>query len=206
MLRYPLIEKIPQAITLRTGLAVSFAVEEFMPELSGMVMIKWPNDIMINSKKTAGILCEADVSSKDGWIVHAGIGINVSQKEFPSGLKEKATSISLASGQDIDPDKRFSLLEKILHKLYHELEAPDWRARLDPSANYGVEGPPGGVSGVQRLYKKNEKIIFMEGEAGSGMEIKGRIDGIGENGELMIIPDGKEEACPFITGEIVLEG
>jgi len=183
LLRFERIEDIPSALSLRTGLALLLAVEDFVPSLAGRLKIKWPNDILCGSKKMAGILCEAD-----GGVVHTGIGINFAQKEFPEYLAGKATSIQLASGADIDPEKRFCLLEKILLYLYDELEnkkADGWKCRLE-----------------QRLYKKNESVIFIEGAADSENKIKGRLTGIGESGELFIIPDGETEERSFFTGEL----
>jgi len=184
LLRYPRAEDIPSALTLRIGLAVSLAIEDFAPSLRGSVMVKWPNDILIGEKKTAGILCEAD-----GGNVHAGIGINVAQKEFPEHLREKATSIALAAGMNIAPDDRFLLLEKILARLFSELETTagaDWKGRLK-----------------QRLYKNGEQVVFVEGEAGSGREVKGRLAGIGESGELLIVSEGETQPREFVTGELV---
>jgi BirA family biotin operon repressor/biotin-[acetyl-CoA-carboxylase] ligase len=182
LLRFPRIEDIPPALTLRTGLAVCLAVEDFAPSLIGKLQIKWPNDILTGNKKMAGILCEAD-----GGVVRIGIGINFAQKVFPEPLRDKAISISLASGMDIESDGRFILLEKILLSLYSELERSDWKSRLE-----------------QRLYKKNEDVIFIEGEAGSENKVKGCLSGIGESGELLIIPDGEIEPRPFLTGELVI--
>jgi BirA family biotin operon repressor/biotin-[acetyl-CoA-carboxylase] ligase len=180
LLRFPRIEDIPPALTLRTGLAVCIAVEDFAPSLVGKLQIKWPNDILTGGKKLSGILCEAD-----GGIVHIGIGINFAQKIFPEPLRAKATSISLATGMDFESDKRFTLLEKILLSLYGELERSDWKSRLE-----------------QRLYKKNENVIFIEGTADSAEQVRGRLFGIGEDGELLIIPDGEKEPRSFITGEL----
>jgi len=185
LLRFGRVEDIPAALSLRTGLALSLAVEDFVPSLAGRLKVKWPNDILFGSKKMAGILCEAD-----GGVVHIGIGINFAQREFPESLAGKATSIQLASGADIDPEKRFCLLEKILFSLYDELEnkkADGWKCRLE-----------------QRLYKKNENVIFIEGAADSENKIKGRLTGIGESGELLIIPDGESEERSFFTGELFL--
>jgi len=184
LLRYPSAEAIPAALTLRVGLAVSLAIEDFAPSLQGQVLIKWPNDIYIGSKKAAGILCEAD-----GGNVHAGIGINVSQKDFPAPLCEKATSIALASHTDIPPGERFALLEKILSRLFDELEttagAKTWKPRLE-----------------QRLYKKNEQVVFIEGPANSGKKVTGILVGIADSGELLIVPDGGKETRSFTTGEL----
>jgi BirA family biotin operon repressor/biotin-[acetyl-CoA-carboxylase] ligase len=193
LLRYPRFEDIPVSLTLRTGLAVSLAIEDFALELKDMVMVKWPNDIIINSKKAAGILCEAvtqagpQTSFFDSGIVHIGIGINFAQKEFPPSIKDKATSITLAVNRDIAQDERFSLLEMILVRLYDELETMkeknNWKSRLE-----------------QRLYKRGEQVVFIEGIP--GREINGRLSGIGESGELLIAPDGESEVRSFISGEL----
>jgi len=184
LLRYPRLEDIPCALTLRAGFAISLAIEDFAPSLRSKVKVKWPNDIMINDKKNAGILCEAS-----GGIVHVGAGINVVQKEFPFSLREKAISIALAAERDFTPNDRFTLLEKILARLFDELEAPqnfaNWKSRLE-----------------QRLYKKGEQVIFAEGEAGSSREVRGRLEGIGESGELLITPDGETRLRSFVTGEL----
>ena len=185
LLRYPRIEDIPAALTLRIGLAVCLAIEDFAPSVREKVTVKWPNDIMIGSKKAAGILCEAD-----GGNVHTGIGINVAQKEFPAHLREKATSIALASCGNIAPDERFCLLEKILVRLYGELEAAEsgegWRKRLE-----------------QRLYKKGGQVVFIEGAAGSDKTVRGTLAGIGHEGELLLVPDGETKARSFVTGELI---
>ena len=181
LLRYLNIEAIPAALTLRAGLAAALGIEDFAPSLSGAVKIKWPNDIMIGSKKAAGILAEAEAGN-----VHIGIGINVGQKEFTGDLNKKAASISLALGREIAAGERFVLLEKILARLYGELETAagkDWRGRIE-----------------QRLYKKDEQISFIEGAADSGTVIKGRLAGIGPAGELLL--EGESGTRSFITGEL----
>ncbi|MDR0444657.1 MAG: biotin--[acetyl-CoA-carboxylase] ligase [Treponema sp.] len=181
LLHYPRIEEIPQALTLRAGLAAALAIEDFCPSLKNTVMIKWPNDLFIGSKKTAGILCEAD-----GGNVHIGIGINFAQKLFPDHLREKATSIALAAGRDFSPCDRLRLLERVLVRLHAELETAGWRERLQ-----------------QRLYKNGEQVVFVEGAAGSKNSITGCLAGIGEGGELLIVPDGEREERCFITGELL---
>jgi len=211
LFRYSSIEEIPSSLTLRAGLAVSLAIEDFTPCLQGSCLVKWPNDILIKSihgdihrgdknrddnhaesyKKAVGILCEAD-----GGNVHLGIGINVAQKEFPTHLREKATSIALSANRDISQKERYVLLEKILSRLYDELNAAknteaenagNWKMRLE-----------------QKLYKKDEQVTFIEGAADSGKEIKGKLVGITDIGELLIVPNGENNAHPFITGELVM--
>jgi len=192
LLRFSGIDAIPPALTLRSGLAVCLAIEDFAPCLQGSCLVKWPNDILIKSakgenyKKAVGILCEAD-----GGNVHLGIGVNTAQKEFPSHLREKAVSIALAAERDISKEERFTLFEKILDRLFSELEAVrqaeanNWKPRLE-----------------QKLYKKDEQVLFIEGAAGSGKEVRGRLAGITDTGELLIVPDGETQARSFITGEL----
>jgi BirA family biotin operon repressor/biotin-[acetyl-CoA-carboxylase] ligase len=190
LLRYSSIENIPSALTLRAGLAVCLAIEDFAPFLQGSCLVKWPNDILIKSahgegyKKAVGILCEAEEGN-----IHLGIGINAAQKEFPSHLREKAVSIAIAADRDISQDERYALLEKILSRLYSELDVTDnannWKLRLE-----------------QKLYKKDEQVLFIEGAAGSGREVRGRLVGITDAGELLIMPDGETQARSFITGEL----
>ncbi|MCL2720889.1 MAG: biotin--[acetyl-CoA-carboxylase] ligase [Treponema sp.] len=184
LFRYNQIEDIPKALTLRTGLAVSLAIEDFLPCLKNKVKVKWPNDIIIENKKAAGILCEAD-----GGYVHIGIGVNVLQKEFPSKLKNKATSLCLTAIKEIKEGEIFILLEKILKRLYEKIENDknDWKLLIE-----------------KRLYKMNERVVFIEGAADSGMEIKGTISGIGDNGELLIIPENETQTMSFYNGELMI--
>jgi BirA family biotin operon repressor/biotin-[acetyl-CoA-carboxylase] ligase len=185
LLRYPQIESIPAALTLRTGLAAARAIEDFAPALAGKVRIKWPNDIMIDARKAAGILTEAG-----GGTVFIGIGVNMAQKQFPAALQNKAVSIGLAAGINITSEKRFTLLEKILACLYDEIEPPrgaaaGWQSRLE-----------------RRLYKKGEQVRFAEGAAGSEKITEGRLAGLGPGGELLIVPNGESVTRSFITGEL----
>jgi len=185
ILRYAGASSIPNALTLRTGLAVSLAVEDLAPALiGGSVQIKWPNDVMINSRKAAGILTETD-----GKTVYIGVGVNVAQQEFPKEYRSKAASIiQFFSG--LAENARFDLLEKILSRLYEEIENPStkneaWHERL-----------------LGRLYKKGETVTFAEGAADSENLVEGVLSGLGLGGELFIVPKGEEKARSFITGEL----
>jgi BirA family biotin operon repressor/biotin-[acetyl-CoA-carboxylase] ligase len=215
-LRYPRIEDIPAALTLRTGLAVSLAIEDFAPSLHGNVFVKWPNDIMIAAhdgvkngvKKAAGILCESNVSAQTCANVHIGIGLNVAQKKFPLHLQGKATSITLAVEQGTEnnekrtentppktPLDRFDLLEKILVRLHNELESKIKESEAKMNWKFRLE---------QRLYKKDEAVVFIDGAADSGRVVKGRLAGIGDSGEILIIPEGNAKTLSFVAGELRL--
>jgi BirA family biotin operon repressor/biotin-[acetyl-CoA-carboxylase] ligase len=187
LLRYGGLSALPRAITLKAGLALSLGVEDFVPPLSGRVRVKWPNDLMIDSRKAAGVLTEGD-----GETVYIGMGVNVAQTVFPEAFRAKATSLALAlvdrGAPAMGPESRFLLLEKILPRLYRELDAPeagDWRKRL-----------------TERLYRRGCPVRFFPGGADSGLMVEGIPEGIGPEGELLLTPRGAAGPESFVTGEL----
>ncbi|WP_188453883.1 biotin--[acetyl-CoA-carboxylase] ligase [Virgibacillus oceani] len=66
--------------------------------------IKWPNDILINSKKTAGILTEMQAEQDQIQYVVIGIGINVNQttSDIPENINSKATSLQIETNNAFD--------------------------------------------------------------------------------------------------------
>lgn len=81
------------ALPLRVGLAAALACEK----AAGVaVRLKWPNDLLIDDAKVAGILCEAAHGGPYGGFVVAGIGVNVLQRDdaWPPDLDYPATSLA----------------------------------------------------------------------------------------------------------------
>jgi BirA family biotin operon repressor/biotin-[acetyl-CoA-carboxylase] ligase len=104
-------------LTLVTAVAVVQAIEE----VTGLTpQIKWPNDILIDGRKTTGILTELQADSDRIHAIIIGIGINVnqSQEDFPEEISQIATSLLTAAGKTVS---RASLMQEIfvrLEKLY----------------------------------------------------------------------------------------
>jgi BirA family biotin operon repressor/biotin-[acetyl-CoA-carboxylase] ligase len=204
LLHYSSFAALPAALSLRTGLAVSLAIEDLAPPLAGLVRIKWPNDVLIllppGGRKIAGILCEAG-----GGALFIGVGVNLWQKGFPPELKSKATSLSLSLGELGKPapagpgDLRFTLLELILDRLYRELEAPG-----GPESGQGEGGAWRGRL-EERLYMKGRRVRFIAGGADTGKPVEGLLRGVGPGGELLLLLPGEGERA-FITGELDLYG
>ena len=96
--------------TITVGVAVYKALEE----LYGIkTKIKWPNDILLNNKKVAGIICE-----KINNVIVVGIGINTNFEEEKLGeIKEIATtlksSVNIKINNDILLDKIIENIEKL---------------------------------------------------------------------------------------------
>jgi BirA family biotin operon repressor/biotin-[acetyl-CoA-carboxylase] ligase len=84
-------------ITLALGLAAAEAIAQ----ATGIVCdIRWPNDLMLGHRKTAGIMAQMAEEK-----IVAGIGINVNHTLFPPDLVEEATSLRLHAGREFSRDK-----------------------------------------------------------------------------------------------------
>ena len=77
--------------TLAVGLGVSDAVAAFVDE--SVVRIKWPNDVLVKSKKVSGVLVEAAWSGARCEYLVLGVGMNVLQQQFASPVDAIATSL-----------------------------------------------------------------------------------------------------------------
>jgi len=101
------------------SLVAGGAVAQAIAEVTGLEpAIKFPNDILVHSRKVAGILAE----SSEGRVV-LGIGVNVNQtlEQLPAGAKTEPTSLRLELG---GPVSRARLLAAILLQL--ELAYDAW--------------------------------------------------------------------------------
>ena len=67
-------DQLPE-LSLAAGLSVIYAVEDLAIDCQNRFSLKWPNDILFNGRKLAGILCEASSLGAEGRVV-VGIGLN----------------------------------------------------------------------------------------------------------------------------------
>jgi len=106
-----------EMLSLTCAVAVAEAIGK---SANGEAKIKWPNDIMLNGKKVAGILLESTIDSSSNICI-IGVGINCHQKEasFPDELKPIATSIDIENHSITD---RISLAKRLLTSMEHWLE------------------------------------------------------------------------------------
>lgn len=93
-------------IPLLAGLSVANAINKLTN--SNNFKCKWPNDILFNNKKVAGLLCE---TLGRGVLIGIGINVTTSVEELPVS---HATSIALATGQNLNRNR---LLAEILREL-----------------------------------------------------------------------------------------
>ncbi len=94
----------PDIITPIAAAALFDALSELLESKTVPIFIKWVNDIYIERKKIAGILCERVFSGeKFGYII--GIGINLYGSDFPAEIKEIAASVEEACGEKIEKER-----------------------------------------------------------------------------------------------------
>lgn len=90
------------------------AVFNALSALNISALIKWPNDLVINNKKTCGILTEmsAELNQIHYLVMGIGINVNLNEEDFPIQMRSIATSLKSVSGIDID---RKALIADILN-------------------------------------------------------------------------------------------
>ena len=114
------------------SLTCAVAVAEALGQVGGcQARIKWPNDIVLDGKKVAGILVEAKIKNQKSKIKDQtasvcviGIGINCHQtvEAFPPELRATATSLDLAGGTRC---QRVTVAKRVLTSLDHWLRVAE---------------------------------------------------------------------------------
>ena len=117
--------RLPPARLPTLSLTAGVALAEALAGTAALAArLKWPNDVLVDGRKLAGILLESrlEPAGSAAPIVALGIGVNLAQRAFPPELAERATSVRLAGGRAVDRD---TLLAALLERLDH------WRGRLE---------------------------------------------------------------------------
>jgi BirA family transcriptional regulator, biotin operon repressor / biotin---[acetyl-CoA-carboxylase] ligase len=135
--------------------------------------IKWPNDVWIEGRKAAGILVEGRPQA--GWaVLGIGLNVNVARDDFPDELRDTATSVAIATGEQRDLEAE---LDRLLASLATWIEAPEdevlsaWR---------------------ERDAIRGKQVSWADGE--------GTAAGIDDSGALLVETDG--EVLRLNAGEI----
>lgn len=108
-----------------TALAGVSAIEAISKTYAISSQIKWVNDIFIQDKKIAGILCESalQINSSNLDYLVVGIGINVHSIDMPDHLKEIAASIEDFTSKKVSRNELIIAFLNEFHKYYSELES-----------------------------------------------------------------------------------
>ncbi|WP_413853654.1 biotin--[acetyl-CoA-carboxylase] ligase [Candidatus Ruminimicrobium bovinum] len=160
-------EKDVEDILLVT-LTAAVAVVRAIKNLTGItVNIKWVNDIFFNDKKIAGILTETvfntQINKTESVII--GIGLNINTKIFPEELKNIATSLNVR----ISRNKFIAEITNNFFDLYNN------------ATNEQI------ITEYKKYLITNRTVIYyIDGE-----KFKGKIEGINNNGNLIINSNNK---------------
>lgn len=106
-------------------LIAAISIIEVLEDIAGVSLaLKWPNDILFNGKKMAGILIENNITDKEIFsVVGMGVNLNHMPENFPPELRGKAVSLRMAAGipQNIQPDEINPLLWESFFKWLENL-------------------------------------------------------------------------------------
>ncbi len=166
----PIDEQVePYQIPLIAGLAVRNAAAE----LSGNpgIQLKWPNDVMYEGKKLAGLLCER---TEKADLVGVGLNVTVDPSRAPYEFRDKVTSISEIRGEPLDLTDAYGVLASHLHVLLtHQAERPFGDILREYDSHHMLVG-------------KKVTVTQVDGERVSGV-----CEGLDKMGRL-VLKDGKK--------------
>jgi BirA family transcriptional regulator, biotin operon repressor / biotin---[acetyl-CoA-carboxylase] ligase len=182
-------------LSLAVGLATIYAIEDLIPDLQGKLQIKWPNDILINERKVAGVLCEATLSEW-GRRVAVGIGLN-RQVDFnlarlEEGDRRITHAISLHEVTRDVPDE-VPLLTQIRHYL---LQVAGMLAQAEGSDR------PLGLTLLLPELRQRDILLGREISLDLGEEVvTGQAIGMSKSGQLLLrLLDN--QICAFSSGRV----
>lgn len=169
-------------LPLRAGLALLRSIEAYARigrrSLSAGLSIKWPNDVLYEGRKLAGILCENTAER-----CYVGVGVNCGGA--PEGaFRTEATGLAEILGVPAD---RFRLLELFLEQLVRTLAGDDWSDEVS-----------------KQLWLMGERACFRTGLAEPGAPGADRLEGIvrsvDESGRLIL--DTRVGRLSLASGEL----
>ena len=170
-------------------LVMAYSVQKAIQSCTGLEsQIKWPNDIVLNGKKIVGILTEMDAEMNRISNVIIGVGINVNVEAFPEEIADRATSLQIEAGAEIQRNLLVAEVMKQFERDYESfLETKDlsWmrEAYNDRLVNRG-----------------KEVMVHGEKEPYRALAL-----GINDAGELCVrLNDGREET--IYAGEVSVRG
>lgn len=166
-------------ITVAASVAVAEAVDAFLT--GHRAALKWPNDVLLEGRKTCGMLLESSLSGGQtaqavtADVVVLGVGLNVNQTDFPDALSDTATSLHLATGRSVP---RVPLFARLLRRLEARYDAVQAGGGADVRAAFR-----------DRFTSLHESITLRESDTGD--TITGVVQGITDTGALRLdTPDG----------------
>jgi BirA family biotin operon repressor/biotin-[acetyl-CoA-carboxylase] ligase len=178
----------PQETTRLTVVAAT-ALWRAIHEQTGLrPEIKWPNDILIRGRKTAGILTEltAELDRVKHVILGIGVDVNLGAGDFPAELRKLATSLKIEAGNAVSRSELATAILRELDRDYGRVCSGDFTAVADEWEEH--------CSTIGR------QVAIQIGDR----KIRGRAESLGEDGALLLRTEhGHLER--IIGGDVTLE-
>ncbi|MAJ61133.1 MAG: biotin--[acetyl-CoA-carboxylase] ligase [bacterium TMED88] len=176
-------------LLLAAGISVAETVSRLLDNAKG-VEIKWPNDVLLDGRKTSGILME--LGTEEARLSHAvlgiGVNLNVDPNLFPEEFRARATSLSQFSGARVD---RLAFTRALFESLEATIEAHQ-------------------ENGWESLVPRFESFFQMTGREVTvqqigGDALKGTVLGVQRSGALLI-QNGSGQTVEVLAGDVTLSG
>ena len=150
---------------------LSVVLCEVLKEYGVTPQIKWPNDVLINGEKIAGILCESIVqgSTLKGIILGIGVNLNADKNDLSLVCDKKITALNLETGCYIDCNN-FS--EKLINTFFKSYEEFLKKGFMYIKKDY-----------INNLLYVNSEIEIVR----LNDKVKGSFKSINDNGELELL-------------------
>lgn len=179
-----------QGMTIIAAASVADAITEIVSPVKPQ--IKWPNDVLIGSRKVSGILTEMATHNMtiDYVVVGIGINVNMPESDMDESIKSIATSLAVESAKLGGPQviDRNRLIAAILNKFdkYYEM--------------FLSTGLSSVLGQYQKYFGMMGKTIEINGSNG---KVEGQVVGIDSKGALLL-KTGENELERIVSGEIYL--
>jgi BirA family biotin operon repressor/biotin-[acetyl-CoA-carboxylase] ligase len=103
---------LPQQIPLVAGLAARNSAAQLAENEE--ISLKWPNDLVYQGRKLAGLLCER-VHRVD--LIGLGVNLNLDPSQAPPSLRQRITSLSAIAGREFDPTQALICLAREIYRM-----------------------------------------------------------------------------------------
>lgn len=176
-------EVLPHQLPLVAGLAVRNAAAGLTR--NDGVQLKWPNDLLYDGRKLAGLLCER-VENAD--LVGLGLNVNLDPASAPAPLRDRVTSLSTIAGRPLDMTTALSTVASHLHRLLsRQAEQPFALLLREYDAHHALVG-------------RNVSVL----DGADSVAVSGRCEGLDEMGRLLL--RSRTQVHRVISGRVQVMG
>ncbi|APG26573.1 biotin--[acetyl-CoA-carboxylase] ligase [Syntrophotalea acetylenivorans] len=175
ILRPPIAPRYASQLTFLSSAAVARAIVD----ITGLTpTVKWPNDVLLDGCKVAGLLNELDAETERIRYLVLGVGVNVNMKaeQFPDDLRYPASSLAIARGQEVSRLLFTRTLLEHLDQLYDQ---------------YRREGFQPILQAWQGFFALTGRQVEVDCQ---GRLLQGQVVGLDDDGALLLqMADGRQE-------------